>query len=364
MQIKKGLICIAFLVFLSALFCSYNESNDKFIGLYGFDINLEPFRNKSNVEIVSILHNLDIDGIWGGYKDREFTEICKDKGIKVFSEIPLFVGEKYWKEDSTSRPTNAEGKYIEKEKWYAGVCPNKIWIREQKKAEIKKLIQEYDIDGIWLDFIRYPCFWEGSDPKLQQTCFCDDCLNKFQENTGIVLPESLKSRKEKAQWILTGFEDEWIEFKCNSITGYVQQIQNLVKNIDEKIMVGLFSVPWQQDDFEGGIKRITGQDLKALAPYVDVFSPMAYHKICKKNLEWIGNLASEVSLITGKTVWTTVQSMSSPDKLSADEFINSIDTALENSDGVIIFNLSGVVTEDRWYPLVEKLKILKENNHR
>ena len=73
-----------------------------------------------------------------------------------------------------------KGKKIDKVEWYAGVCPNQSWLREQKLNAIKELISKYDIDGIWLDFIRYPCHWEVINPKLEQTCFCPICQSLFQ----------------------------------------------------------------------------------------------------------------------------------------------------------------------------------------
>ena len=79
-----------------------------------------------------------------------------------------------------------------------------------------------------------------------------------------------------------------------------------------------------------------GQDYRALGQYVDVFSPMVYHRMCGYPPEWIAGVTDEVHALGGKPVWPIVQSVDDPEPLPADEYGAALDAALESpaSEGV------------------------------
>jgi hypothetical protein len=52
---------------------------------------------------------------------------------------------------------------------------------------------------------------------------------------------------------------------------------------------------------------IIGQDYRALGRYVDVFSLMAYHRMCGYPVEWTGDVVAEVRALSGKPVWPIIQ---------------------------------------------------------
>ena len=330
-----------------------NVSSYKIKAIYGFSKSLPNFKGKSNKQIINILKSWHIDAIFGGFEDKEFVSDLHNSGIKIFEEVGFFVSEKFWKKYPKSRPITKLGEFLPKEEWYAGVNPIIDEIQNEVFAKIKKLIMESDIDGIWLDFIRWPCHWESHSPKLEQTSFDEFTVKKFLTENHINLPAHIKNSIERNQWILDNYLTEWTNWKCLQITSIVKQVRQITKDAPRKILIGLFGVPWHEDDFDGAIKRIIGQDYKELAKYVDIFSPMVYHVMCGKDVKWIGEITGWVHHQTGRSVLPIIQSIDFPNTLQSQEFGRAINIGLqaEGSCGIIIFNIKGLSND--------KLEIMK-----
>ena len=317
--------------------------------VFGLKDDLSQFPGKSATEVVQDLKQKGVNAVFGGYENPALRNELRKAGIKVYAEIGIFAGANYWKTHPESRPVTSLGKPMEKEDWYGGVCPNQEWLRKQKLDEIKKLCTQSQVDGIWLDFIRYPCHWEVKEPKLIQTCFCPRCLGLFQKQTHITIPATLKSTKTKADWILTQHKQEWTAWKCSVITGYVQECNQLIKKQNPKIVVGLFGVPWNKTEYHNAIAEIIAQDYVALSKYIDIFSPMVYHKLCYRNVPWIHTAAENIHQLTQKPVVPIVQACSIPDKIDNTEFIQTVQTGLESpSSGVILFTLDYALKENKY----------------
>jgi uncharacterized lipoprotein YddW (UPF0748 family) len=271
-----------------------------------------------------------------------YTKKLREQGVKVFAEISLFVGEELWKKYPDARPIDRNGKPMEPINWYYGVCPNHPGIRKEKLTTIEKIIHEYEMDGLWLDFIRYPCHWEKErNSQITEYCFCDNCLSKFSQDIG-GKPEG----------------NAWIDWKCAQITGFVEEVRTRVLNHNQPIEIGLFAVPWASTDFDGAIKSVIGQDFKALSPFIDVFGVMAYHKITGKSPSWINVIVRTISTDTGRTVIPLVQSIPIPERVTPEEFASSIDFGMRQpSAGLMVFHYEDMSTD------LEKFRFLKTAFH-
>ncbi len=210
------------------------------------------------------------------------------------------------------------------------------------------------MDGIWLDFIRWPCRWEKPSPQLLQTSFDSFTLESFQRDTGIRIPAEFEAIADRARWILRYHREDWTEWKCQQIIEFVRQVRDIVKRTPRRILLGLFSVQWRSTDFDGAIRHIIAQDYRGLSAHVDVFSPMVYHKLCGRNVPWIAQVTNWARKETGKPVWPIVQAVDEPEPLKPQEFRRALRTALmaSGSEGVIVFNLSHLSPE--------KIKMVKE----
>jgi len=297
--------------------------------------------DKLTEEKVKQIVNLGVDTVFIGHQnfDQKLGKKLKNNGLKIYIEVGIFVGEEWWEKYPDCRPVDKNGNLMDKIHWYAGVCPNHQGVRREKLRLIKSIIDNYHIDGIWLDFIRYPCHWEEIRSKnIAEYCFCQNCLNKFKKDEGG------KSEGKK-----------WVQWKCNQITNFVGEIHRLIDRSGKDIKLGMFSVPWRKSDFGGAITKIIGQDFKSLAKYIDVFSPMVYQKMCGRKTDWIYEIVAYMKKITRCQVLPIVQTEDKPTKLTAEEFADELKQACKfPSEGVIVFFLEDLLKNGN------KLKIVKE----
>jgi hypothetical protein len=315
--------------------------------LYGFSRKDIAFHGKVPEQIAQTLEQWGITAVFGGYGDSSMVSALHSRGIRVFAEVALFVGKKHWTRYPRSRPILSTGKPMAPDGWYYGVNPVIPEIRQHGLEIIQRLVERYPLDGIWLDFIRWPCRWDKPNPQLPQTSFDSFTLGAFQMDTGIRIPRALITIPDQAGWILQHHREDWADWKCKQINEFVRQAREMMKRARRRALLGLFGVPWRPADFDGAIRHVIGQDYRALSPHVDVFSPMAYHKLCGRDIPWIAQVTEWVGQETGKAVWPIVQAMDEPEPLSPREFRRVLKTALaaSGSEGVIIFNLRALSQE-------------------
>jgi hypothetical protein len=338
-------------------FHSSVASVEKVKCIFGLSLNSDQLKGKSHVEVVQLLKDLGINAVCAVTEDRELIRQLHKAGIKVFAEMSMFCGKRHWETHPESRPINANGEPItEPLPGYAGVCPNQEWLRKEILENVAQKFLQFEYDGLWLDYIRYPGLWERKKPVLEETCFCDVCLEKFAKAYKILYPSNLHTTKDKAQWILANHRQQWIDFKCKTITEFVGQIRSTIKKFNHEAILGIFNVPWTREDFDGAVIDILAQDIKALSKYVDVFSPMVYHKMCGMPLEWIGNYTNYVWESTGKAVLPIVQVCDEPEKMSPAEIYQTVIEGLSafGSSGAMIFTFGHALANP------DKLTALKE----
>lgn len=287
------------------------------------------------------LLELRVNTVFVGHKNliRDLVNKLRNKNIKIYVEVSVFAGKELWQEYPAARPVDENGRLMKRVDWYAGVCPNHPKIRKERLYLIKSIIKDYDIDGIWLDFIRYPCHWEVPGPDLTEYCFCSTCLGKFSKEIG--------GRPAGKRWI---------KWKCNRITSFVTEVWNLINQGRKEIKLGIFSVPWREEDFNGAITKVVGQDFKSLAKYIDIFSPMVYHKMCGQTTKWIHGIISYMNKVTGKPTLPIIQTEDRPEKISVEEFREEINEAVKKpSKGVIIFFLEDLLRDKNKNRVVKEI---------
>ncbi len=323
--------------------------------LYGFSSDLSPFVGKGTAEQVAWLRSVGCTAIFGGYENPDFVTAAHAAGMPVYAEFGCFVGQQWWEQMPESQPITAEGALLEPEGWYCGVNPSIPDVRQDRLAALEKLLGEHELDGVWLDFIRWPCHWEVPAPILPRTSFDPFTLAAFCQDSGHDIP--LTDPTAAARLLLNELEAEWSAWRCAQITSWVADARAVLRRVRPQARLGLFGVPWRLSDRDGAILNIIGQDYRALGEHVDVFSPMVYHRMCGYPVEWIGDVAAEVRALSGKPVWPIIQSVDEPAALSAAEYGRALDIALGHpaADGVLVFTLKGALDEAKLSVTREKL---------
>ncbi len=298
---------------------------------------------------IEIAQNLGANAIFTGSNNlsSESVSYIKKNDIKLYSEISIFQGKYWWKKFPDCVPVDRNGNKMKQTSWYAGVCPNSPEVRKKLLTSINRLIEVYLIDGIWLDFIRYPCYWEKvRNADTTEYCFCKICLEKFKRDGG-------KEPKGK----------EWTEWKCKQITDFAAEIKRLIAlNCMDKSRpvpkLGMFAVPWQYNEYNSAIKQIIGQNFVELSKHVDIFSPMVYHKFCDRSILWIKKSIDYFSEITHKPILPIIQTEDRAGKISRREFLLEIEAAEKKpAAGAIVFFLEDLLKD------FDKVDILKTHNH-
>ena len=314
-------------------------------GIYGSP---KPFWEKNLV-----LNELGVNAIFIHYRsiDEAMMRKAKAEGVKVFAEFATLNGKNYVEQHPEAWAVDNAGQKVKPATWFMGVCPTEPGFREHRLNELKALLREFDIDGIWMDYLHWHAQFEDPKPILPETCFCEHCLSSFQSASKIVIPQG--TALKKAEWILQNHDQAWRNWRCSVIAGWVKDFKSALDREKPGALLGVYHCPWDDDDFGEARRRILGLDYDMLKETVDVFSPMVYHgrmgkdpDWVKENIEWFSKRLN----VKGESfpkIWPIVQSHNDPDTISATEFekVLRYGTAGE-ATGVMMFT-SNSVAEDK-----------------
>lgn len=324
-------------------------------GVYGINSNRQPFQSMKAQEIPTWLADHGVNTVF--VKTSESVELLaalREAGIRCYVSMTCFASRSLYEEHPEWRPITAAGEEMQPDGWYHGLCPAQPDLRERRLAQFEELLENPHLDGVWLDFIRYPVRWEGAEPRIEQSCFAPHSLQAFAKHSGLSLPQD-KTTAQTASWILNNHLPEWTAFKIEVIRSWVEQARQRQQEKRPEMTLGLFSVPWTAQQHDQARRRIVAQDYPALAPHVDVFSPMVYHRMIEQPVGHIADVTREALEQSGKQVWPIIQAMNMPDELPAAEFRQSVDVAAQASQtGVLIFTARYIEEAGRW-PDVKRL---------
>lgn len=290
----------------------------------------------------------------------ELRALARRNGVLVFLILPVFFNPEKLKKDPGLYALTDRGEKA-KEDWVEFVCPTRADYLGRRVEWIKSLVRDLDPDGISLDFIRFFVFWEMIHPErtpesIPSACFDTSCLEKFQKETGIVLPGGLDGTAAAARWIKARHAPEWTAWKCRVIARAVESIVAAAKAVKPGLIINLHSVPWRRQDFGGAIKAVAGQDLSALGTLVDMVSPMCYWHMLKRQPPWIRQVVEDAYSQTRGAVVPSIQVGNAyiRDPLSLEEFKDALEEALRRpSKGVIFWNWDALAREPEKMAAVE-----------
>lgn len=245
------------------------------------------------------------------YNDRAFRDALGERGIEYYVAVSMFFDPLALEANPDLRPINECGRPMEKIDWYIGLCPSREDFLEHRVASIRKAVEVLNPDGVFLVFMRFPGFWElwlpdASRSDFREYCFCKNCLERFQRESGVAIARGLEGEKA-ARWILANKRTAWTDWKCEVIAGAVRTVRERLADIRPDIRIMLNTVPFRRADHDNAIEEVFGQSFEKLSPVVDSFEVMTYHQILKRPLEWIPLIANEVREYTGREVLCTLQ---------------------------------------------------------
>jgi hypothetical protein len=349
------ILAVSAFFLINPYFMTSESGNEKKIEIRGIYGSPSVFWN-----IGQKLDHLGINAVFmhGKSINKNITARLKKERIKIFAEFPTLNGKGYVEKHPEAWAINENGEKVEAASWFMGVCPTEPGFKQYRINELRKLLEKFDLDGVWMDYLHWHAQFEDPEPILPETCFCDNCLATFQDATGIEIPDG--STKTKADWILKNQDRNWRDWRCSVITGWVRDIRKVLKQTNPDALAGLYHCPWDDDDFNGARRRILGLDYAMLKKHVDVFSPMVYHARMGRNPEWVKDNIEwfcqnlQIKADTFPKVWPIVQCYNEPYVISSSEFEKVLRYGMSSqATGIMMFTSVAVAEEQ------EKIEAMK-----
>ena len=350
---KNLLLSILILWALTIPALSSGQSKIMIRGIYGSP---QPFWERG-IKIADLGVNAVF--IHSGSIDHTLIKKAKAEGLKIYAEFPTLNGKNYVNSHPEAWPINQNGVKAEQASWFMGVCPTDIKFRQFRMDQLRKLLQSFDLDGVWMDYVHWHAQFEEPEPILPETCFCNSCLSRFEKSAGIKLPGN--TIEEKARWILGNRETEWRNWRCRIIQSWAREIRDIMRKEKPAALLGIYHCPWDDEEFDGARRRILGLDYDMLRDIVDVFSPMVYHGRMgrdpgwvKKNIEWFCDRL-KIEKDTYPKVWPIVQAYDDPYKITPSEFETVLNGGMEaGSSGIMMFTSYAVAAQE------EKIRVMQK----
>jgi hypothetical protein len=296
------------------------------------------------------LDDYGVNAIWIGSesvrRDLVASLKAKSKGLKVFAEFNTMHDASFLKAHPDARPIGADGHLAPPPDGWQGICPTHPGYRNSRMGAFRRTLRAAPIDGIWLDYHHAQASWEQTRPNLPDTCFCDRCLARFANGTGIVLPEGPTA--SRSRWILDSRKPAWVQWRCGVFTDWVREFREILQAERAGALLGTFHCPWSESEFDNALREKLAIDLKAQAQYLDVFSIMPYHARFghAADAAWISRQTTRLGQflgIEGKTgerikIWPIVQLSDWGETVAASQIREVLDHGTRPpSTGVMVF---------------------------
>jgi hypothetical protein len=277
----------------------------------------------------------------------ETVAALKQQGARVFAEFNTMHVASFLEDHPDAAPIGTEGQVSSPPHGWQGICPSHEGYRQYRMDEFRRLLRDYEIDGVWLDYHHSHASWERAEPAMPDTCFCERCVQKFAQETKTALPDV--STPKLARLLLGELKETWVQWRCDLFTDWVREFRSILDETRPGALLGTYHCPWSDTDFDGALRDKLAIDLKAQAAYIDVFSIMPYHARfghaddpawISRQVTWLGNyLGIRGAPGERHRIWPIVQLSDWGESVSAEQVREVLDHGTRlPATGVMVFN--------------------------
>lgn len=283
----------------------------------------------------SVKYHSKIANVNPAFKDWDMlavlTEEAQKAGLKVHPCLdPFRAGEGSPIQDKNLYERNKDGKLLP---WF---CPSTEETRKYKLNLYEELMDNYPIDGVHMDHIRY---------DSEDECFCDRCRSGFKAESGVDPLEigktsGFNASAERAQGRKHPAWAKWIEWRAGWITKFVEELSKLTRSKGKELSAAVFM------DYPECIVYV-GQDWGDWGErgLVDYMMPMTYTNSTLMVKRRTRNHIAQVK--GGCHVWEGLGKRSSRSTLSTQALVEQIRIVQEEkAEGIVIFSYSALTDDD------------------
>lgn len=244
-------------------------------------------------------------------RQKAFVERMKAKGVEVQLCISSTVGhmDEWTADNDMPKMVGSDGKAAK-----AMACPRSAAFTEY----LGRLCRRYAELGpsvIWIDDdFRMP-----HHPPVDFACFCDGCIARFAEGSGVSLkrPELKSAILSNATVDGVRVREAWRKFSQGTMNALVGVIADAVHAVDDRIVVGFMccnpnGMAYAPFDFKTWIARARNRDgvvwFRHGSTVYDDFTPYADNGIVAKNVA----IARNCALTEGPGVVNLTEEVTSP----------------------------------------------------
>lgn len=261
----------------------------------------------------------------------ENPELCarlRDSRLQVVLNLPLFFDADLLARHPESFAVTSTGARASAG-WLQMACPRSESYWTDRVNVVRRALAVVRPDMVSLDFARSFVFWESVRPgtppeQIEYGCWCYRCLDGLNAH---VDREAVGRRAAQV------------------VTSRIAQTVDLVRAFDPGVLVGVKVVPWRTADYDGAREWACGQDLRAIAPLVDLLMPMSYSALIGRSPAYLRDLHREIRDTTGRPLmpWLQAANPDSPEPLAVDDLTAMLDVIEQDADlGYCVFHLDGI----------------------
>jgi peptidoglycan/xylan/chitin deacetylase (PgdA/CDA1 family) len=253
-------------------------------------------------------------------KDDPFGQMLrhlKEAGVRVHAWLPVLSDPKMAQSHPELAMIGRDGK--PSPDWLSPSNPD---ARAHIVETIRTLIANYEIDGIHLDYLRYP--------DLEHD-YGTAALEGFEAWSGL--------RHVAVQSLLTENYNRWTDWRAQEIARLAATIREEMRRAtDRKIVLSAALIGDAALNYRSVEKY--GQSYSDLAPHLDWVIPMAYFHGDRQPVEWIGRVVRAARFRIGDTkLLIGLEAYQEPGAWRFDKalFERSIRQARPGSDGIVLY---------------------------
>ena len=236
------------------------------------------------------------------------AEGCRERGLKLHAWFCAFIeGGREPGGVLKARPELAA--LAEDGRPVGWACPSKEEARRYELSVIREFLERYEVDGVHLDYIRYP------ELHYYRACACPDCGGK-----------------------LDPLNEEWVLRRASNVTGFVEEVRDLAGERGVELSAAVFP-HYPACVVEVGQDWVSWCELGLL----DWVAPMTY-----TNITLVAKrLAQEHSALVKGGLYEGLGKRSSISNLSPEKLAEQAKAVLEaGADGIIVFSHSSLSQRD------------------